>query len=152
MLAKPGNIQTSLGETIGRHDGLMFYTLGQRQGLGIGGLKGANEEPWYVVDKEVKTNTLIVAQGAHHPRLYANGLICSRIHWLDPTPNELPLTCFAKTRYRQADQACVISPACDGQHYVMFSSPQRAVTPGQYIVFYQQNQCLGGATIEQIIR
>lgn len=152
MLAKPGHIQSVQGEIIGQHDGLMFYTYGQRQGLGIGGLKDSSEEPWYVVDKDIATNTLIVAQGSHHPMLYAQGLICGPIHWLTETPAELPLTCYAKTRYRQPDQACVISPEHQQQHCVMFSSPQRAITPGQYIVFYDKNQCLGGATIQQMIR
>ena len=152
MLARPGNIQSTLGETLGRHDGLMFYTLGQRQGLGIGGLRVSSEAPWYVVDKNTTNNTLIVAQGNHHPMLYAQALICGPIHWLIENEAILPLTCYAKTRYRQADQACVISPVQNEQHCVMFSAPQRAVTPGQYIVFYDKNQCLGGAVIEQIIR
>ncbi|WED44211.1 tRNA 2-thiouridine(34) synthase MnmA [Legionella cardiaca] len=152
ILAKPGDIKSSVGELLGRHDGLMFYTLGQRQGLGIGGRQSANDEPWYVVDKEIPTNTLIVAQGSDHPMLYAQGLVCGPLHWLDDRSENLPLTCYAKTRYRQLEQACVVSPASNGQHYVMFSTPQRAVTPGQYIVFYEKNQCLGGTTIEQIIR
>ena len=152
MLARPGDIKSSQGENLGRHDGLMFYTLGQRQGLGIGGLRNSSEEPWYVVDKDTKTNTLIVAQGSHHPMLYAQGLICGPIHWLADCQDHLPLTCYAKTRYRQTEQACVISPMSDQQHCVMFSTHQRAVTPGQYIVFYEKNQCLGGATIEHIIR
>lgn len=153
MLAKPGYIQNTTGETLGKHDGLMFYTLGQRQGLGIGGLQHGSTEPWYVVDKDTTTNTLIVAQGAQHPRLYSQGLVCGPIHWLADCEDHLPLTCFAKTRYRQADFACMISPVeANQQHYVMFSTPQRAVTPGQYIVFYDKNQCLGGAVIEQIIR
>ena len=152
MLAKPGNIQNTQGEILGRHDGLMFYTYGQRQGLGIGGLRQSSEDPWYVVDKDTTTNTLIIAQGNQHPMLYAQGLICGPIHWLADCKDGLPLTCYAKTRYRQAEQAAVISPAHDNQHCVMFSAHQRAVTPGQYIVFYDKNQCLGGATIEQIIR
>lgn len=152
ILAKPGNIQTSAGEIIGQHDGLMYYTLGQRQGLGIGGRQDSSENPWYVVDKNVKTNTLVVAQGNNHPMLYAQGLVCGPIHWLDERKDGLPLTCYAKTRYRQPEQACVISPENNGQHYIMFSHFQRAVTPGQYIVFYDKNQCLGGATIEEIIR
>lgn len=152
MLTKPGDIQNTLGQVIGRHDGLMFYTLGQRQGLGIGGTRDGNAEPWYVVDKDIATNSLIVAQGTHHPMLYAQGLVCGEIHWISNHQNELPLTCYAKTRYRQTEFPCVISPENDHQHYVMFSSPQRAVTPGQYIVFYDKNRCLGGATIEQIIR
>ena len=153
ILTKPGTIKSTTGMTLGAHDGLMFYTLGQRQGLGIGGMQNSTEDPWYVVDKEVSTNTLYVAQGKQHPMLYSQGLICSSIHWLiDEVEDKLPLTCYAKTRYRQTDQACMISPMDNNQHYVMFSSPQRAVTPGQYVVFYDKNQCLGGATIEQIIR
>lgn len=153
ILTKPGEIKNTDETVIGTHDGLMFYTLGQRQGLKIGGLKNSNEEPWYVVDKDLSTNTLYVAQGSQHPRLYAQGLICSPIHWLIDNPEaQLPLTCYAKTRYRQVEQACMISPLDNNQHYILFSSPQRAVTPGQYVVFYDKNQCLGGATIEQIIR
>lgn len=152
MLAKPGDMTTTDDNLIGRHDGLMFYTLGQRQGLGIGGMKKSGDEPWYVVDKDIKNNRLIVAQGTHHPMLYSQGLMCGPINWLTQEIPELPLTCYSKTRYRQADQACMISPNQGNRHIVMFSEPQRAVTPGQYIVFYHQNQCLGGATIEEIIR
>ncbi|MDP3561489.1 MAG: tRNA 2-thiouridine(34) synthase MnmA [Legionellaceae bacterium] len=153
MLAKPGAIESTQGQLLGQHDGLMFYTIGQRQGLGIGGMASGGDEPWYVVDKNTVTNTLVVAQGAHHPMLYAQGLLCGAIHWLiETTPETLPLTCHAKTRYRQMEQACVISPSDTNQHCVLFSNPQRAITPGQYIVFYDKNQCLGGATIEQIIR
>jgi tRNA-specific 2-thiouridylase len=151
ILAQPGEIQDLQGRILGHHDGLMFYTLGQRQGLGIGGLADTEDEPWYVVDKDLKTNILYVAQGNQHPRLYVQGLICSAIHWLADL--ELPLTCYAKTRYRQADQGCMISPMDhQGKHYVMFSNPQRAITPGQYVVFYEQNRCLGGAVIEDLIR
>ena len=152
MLAKPGDMVTATGEVIARHDGLMFYTLGQRQGLGIGGLREASDEPWYVVDKDTRRNRLIVAQGTHHPMLYSQGLICGPIHWLTQVVPELPLTCYSKTRYRQPDQACIISPEQNDKHIIMFSDPQRAVTPGQFVVFYHQNQCLGGATIEEIIR
>ena len=152
ILAQPGLIKSTLGETLGQHDGLMFYTYGQRQGLGIGGTKEGDEAPWYVVEKEVATNTLVVAQGTNHPMLYSNGLMCSAIHWLDNRTDQLPLTCYAKTRYRQEDQACVISPLTGNQHVVLFSSPQRAITPGQYVVFYDKNQCLGGAVIQNIIR
>lgn len=152
ILAKPGPIKNATGELLGTHDGLMFYTLGQRQGLGIGGLKNSTDDPWYVVDKETASNTLVVAQGSQHPRLYAQGLVCGPIHWLTPRQNDLPLTCYAKTRYRQLEQACMISPQDGLSHYVLFSNPQRAITPGQYVVFYDKNQCLGGAVIEQIIR
>jgi tRNA-specific 2-thiouridylase len=151
LLAQPGDIQTTLGETIGRHDGLMFYTYGQRQGLNIGGRKDAESSPWYVVDKDLDTNTLIVAQGQQHPRLFAQGLLCGPIHWLHHQPH-YPLACQAKTRYRQPDQACMISEVDNHQHCIFFSTPQRAITPGQYIVFYDQLQCLGGAVIESIIR
>ena len=130
----------------------MFYTLGQRQGLGIGGQQNGSEEPWYVVDKDIPNNILVIAQGKNHPMLYSQGLVCGPIHWLVDGQEKLPLTCYAKTRYRQADQACVISPADNNQHYVVFSTHQRAVTPGQYIVFYDKNQCLGGAVIESMIR
>ena len=153
MLAKPGPIQSCQGDTLGQHDGLMFYTFGQRQGLGIGGTKKGDEAPWYVVDKDIPSNTLIVAQGTNHPMLYAQGLTCSPIHWLVENQDALlPLTCHAKTRYRQDDQACMISPATSNQHVVLFSTPQRAITPGQYVVFYDKNQCLGGAIIETVIR
>lgn len=153
ILAKPGDIKTTQGERLGQHDGLMFYTLGQRQGLGIGGRQDANEEPWYVVDKDIASNTLIVAQGQNHPMLYAQALLSGPVHWLVPTKDtDMPMTCYAKTRYRQPDQACVVSPVSNGQHCVMFSEPQRAITPGQYVVFYNKNQCLGGAIIEQMIR
>lgn len=152
ILARPGEIKNTEGKVLGKHDGLMFYTIGQRQGLGIGGLQNTSDDPWYVVDKDISTNTLYVAQGSQHPMLYAHGLVCGPIHWLADCKDRLPLTCYAKTRYRQAEQGCMISPEDGNQHYVMFSNPQRAVTPGQYIVFYDKNQCLGGATIEHIIR
>jgi tRNA-specific 2-thiouridylase len=153
MLAKPGEIKNTQGAVIGQHDGLMFYTLGQRQGLGIGGTRQSLDAPWYVVDKQISTNTLIVAQGSQHPMLYSQGLISGEIHWLiDAEENHLPRTCHAKTRYRQDEFPCIISPNDNGQHYIMFSNAQRAVTPGQYIVFYEKNQCLGGAVIEKIIR
>lgn len=152
ILTQPGDIKNMEGKVLGKHDGLMFYTLGQRQGLGIGGMQSAHDAPWYVVDKDVVNNILYVAQGSQHPMLYAQGLICGPIHWLAECKETLPLTCYAKTRYRQAEQGCMISPADKDQHYVLFSNPQRAVTPGQYVVFYDKNQCLGGATIEQIIR
>ena len=153
ILARPGEIKNMQGERLGQHDGLMFYTLGQRQGLGIGGTREGDEAPWYVVDKDIQTNTLLVAQGNQHPRLYSQGLICGPIHWLKKIDeNQFPMTCMAKTRYRQVAEACVISPANNHEHCIIFSTPQRAVTPGQYIVFYDKNQCLGGAVIEQLIR
>ncbi|MDY7025956.1 MAG: aminomethyltransferase beta-barrel domain-containing protein, partial [Pseudomonadota bacterium] len=125
----------------------MYYTYGQRQGLGIGGVAGASEEPWYVIDKDVKNNQLIVAQGEHH-RLYSEALWIHHIHWITETPAELPFSCKAKTRYRQADQSCHIEADPKGGYWVYFKQPQRAVTPGQYAVFYQGETCLGGGVIE----
>lgn len=151
ILAKPGDIKNTNNQVIGKHDGLMYYTLGQRQGLGIGGVKNSSDDPWYVIEKDIPNNILWVAQGKHHPRLYNPGLICGPIHWLADCQDQLPLTCYAKTRYRQTEQACMVSPEDAGKHYVMFAEPQRALTPGQYIVFYEKNQCLGGALIEQVI-
>lgn len=153
LLAQPGEMKDTLGNVIGQHDGLMFYTIGQRQGLKIGGVKDSQNAPWYVVDKDMATNTLIVAQSHQHPMLFAQGLVCGPIHWLLHEPPQLPFTCYAKIRYRQTEQPCLISPAQDADtHCVVFSSPTRAITPGQSVVFYHQNQCLGGAVIEQMIR
>ncbi len=153
MLATPGVIENTNGEVLGQHDGLIFYTIGQRQGLNLGHASRGFNQPWYVVDKDLARNVLMVAEGSEHPMLYSLGLICNAIHWLHPPPSHhFPMTCFAKTRYRQHEQACVIAPADEQQHVVMFSSPQRAVTPGQYVVFYAKNECLGGAVIEKIIR
>ena len=153
LLAQPGLIESATGEQLGEHDGLMFYTYGQRQGLKIGGKKNTDGRPWFVVDKQLETNTLIVAQGAHHPMLYSQALMCGPIHWLTRAPPLFSFACKAKTRYRQPEQACLISPeTSQGHHCVHFSTPQRAITPGQSIVFYHQQQCLGGAVIESMIR
>lgn len=125
----------------------MYYTIGQRQGLGIGGIKEASEEPWYVVDKDMQNNRLIVAQG-EHPTLYANALECSQLHWIsDSAPNNnTPLHC--KIRYRQQDQSCHLTVSDENTVRVDFYEAQRAITPGQSIVFYQGNICLGGGIIE----
>ena len=145
--AKPGPIETAEGERLGQHDGLMFYTIGQRQGLAIGGKKNKTELPWYVADKDVKRNALIVVQGNTHPALFKTTIITSTIHWI-ATPPPLPCTIFAKTRYRQADQACQIQQI-GGLYHIIFDQPQRAVTKGQSIVFYQGDICLGGGIIEE---
>ena len=136
------------GKVIGEHQGLMYHTLGQRKGLGIGGMKDATEEAWYVVDKEVERNTLVVAQG-EHPRLYSDGLIASQLHWVDRTPIRAPLRCTVKTRYRQQDIPCLIQPIDDETIRVIFDEKQAAVTPGQSAVFYDGEVCLGGGIIEQ---
>jgi tRNA-uridine 2-sulfurtransferase len=151
LLTRPGPIQTTDGTVIGEHQGLMFFTMGQRQGLQIGGRRDAHEAPWYVLEKDIQNNALIVGQGAEHPRLYAQGLVCQPIHWIAGTAPEFPNQCMSKIRYRQSDQPCLISAMSDGAHTVMFVDKLRAITPGQSIVFYDANECLGGAIIEQII-
>ena len=125
----------------------MFHTQGQRQGLGIGGRSGDSGEPWYVAAKDLGHNRLVVVQGKNHPALFHPALRTETPHWIDATPPELPLRCQAKIRYRQADQACTVNPSDDGTLHVGFDMPQRAITPGQAIVFYQGERCLGGATI-----
>lgn len=145
--AQPGDIVELDGTVIGQHQGLMFHTQGQRQGLGIGGRKGDSGEPWYVVDKDLKHNRLIVVQGKNHPAQFHPGLHADAVHWIAGTQPDFPLRCQAKIRYRQADQTCSVQRAADGTLQVRFDTPQRAISPGQAIVFYQQAQCLGGATI-----
>jgi len=144
---QPGPIQTVDGETLAEHEGLMFYTLGQRQGLGIGGIAESSGEPWYVVDKETENNALIVAQGLNHPRLFHQHLSADTLDWVSGETPELPLRCRAKIRYRQEDQACNVRLDEQLGLVVDFDEPQRAVTPGQAIVFYQDDVCLGGGTI-----
>ena len=150
--AQPGVIETAEGEEIGQHEGLMYHTLGQRKGLHIGGLAEYGDEPWYVVDKDVARNVLIVGQGADHPRLYSNGLIAKQLHWVDRTPLTQPVRAAVKTRYRQADIPCTITPTGDDTIEVRFDEPQKAVTPGQSAVFYSEEVCLGGGIIESYIR
>ncbi|MGR9100401.1 MAG: tRNA 2-thiouridine(34) synthase MnmA [Gammaproteobacteria bacterium] len=144
----PGEMRTPEGQLIGRHHGLMYYTFGQRQGLGIGGVKGASEEPWYVLDKDLKNNILIVGQGHHHPLLFHNALIASRLDWVNGKPLKDRLNCCAKIRYRQADQSCRVEPLSEGKCKVIFDHSQRAITPGQSVVFYDGEKCLGGGVIE----
>lgn len=135
------------GEVKGHHDGLMYYTLGQRQGLGIGG--SGSGEPWFVADKDLQSNILYVVQG-DHPSLYSTGLVASGINWIageEAMPND-SFTCVAKFRYRQPDQQVTVTPREDGTFHVAFHQPQKAITPGQAVVFYQGEECLGGGTIE----
>ncbi len=146
--AQPGAINTLEGDQIGTHQGLMYYTLGQRQGLGIGGQQHAAEEPWYVIAKNLKENELIVAQGHHHPMLFRNELCAKDCHWVAETIPHKPFSCMAKSRYRQPDQACDVTPMEDGAVSVHFTEPQRAITPGQSVVFYENDICLGGGIIQ----
>ncbi|MCT8663086.1 tRNA 2-thiouridine(34) synthase MnmA [Glaesserella parasuis] len=150
--AQAGDIKTVDGQVIGRHDGLMYHTLGQRKGLGIGGVKGASENAWYVVEKDLVNNVLIVAQGQDNSALLSSGLIASQLHWVDRQPIREKLRCTVKTRYRQADILCEIQPLDDETIRVIFDEPQIAVTPGQSAVFYQGEVCLGGGIIEEQLK
>ncbi len=146
--AQPGEVRTVDGRRVGRHDGLMFHTIGQRKGLGIGGRNDGSGEPWYVVAKDLRDNALIVGQGCDHPLLYSDVLIAGRLHWIAGVPPAWPLGCQAKIRYRQEDQACVVEPDGEGRVAVTFERPQRAIAPGQSVVFYRGEECLGGGVIE----
>ena len=149
--SQAGEIWTVAGERIGRHEGLMFHTLGQRKGLGIGGRADGSGAAWYVVAKDVPHNVLVVAQGHDHPALFSQALYAERLHWIaGDAPAPLPYRCRAKTRYRQEDQPCVVDRV-DGRYRVTFDRPQRAVTPGQSVVLYDGDQCLGGGVIEETI-
>ena len=146
--AKPGPIMTVDGQEISQHDGLMYHTLGQRKGLKIGGTREGSDEPWYVVDKDVENNILIVAQGHEHPRLMSAGLIAQQLDWVSREPLTQPMRCVVKTRYRQEDIPCTVTPLGDDKISVRFDNPVAAVTPGQSAVFYQDEVCLGGGVIE----
>ncbi len=149
--AQTGDIRDPDGTCLGTHYGLMHYTLGQRKGLGIGGRRDADESAWYVADKQLASNTLIVVQGHDHPLLFSRGLLANDLHWVAGDPPNLPLQCQAKTRYRQPDQTCTVSRDDDGRYRVVFAQAQRAVTPGQSVVFYQGETCLGGGVIDALL-
>lgn len=147
--AQPGKIATLTGEVIGEHSGLMYYTIGQRQGLGIGGLQNYDDRPWFVAEKDLASNTLIVVQGTDNPALFKPSLTAGQLSWLRNPPQD-GSRLRAKTRYRQDDQACTIAFSNDKkQLHVTFEDPQRALTLGQYVVFYDNDECLGGGVIEQ---
>ncbi|MFY0663963.1 MAG: tRNA 2-thiouridine(34) synthase MnmA [Natronospirillum sp.] len=152
--AQPGVIETPDGEVIGEHHGLMYYTIGQRQGLGIGGLKNHPEAPWFAAEKDLTRNVLVAVQGIDHPLLFKNHMRLSEVFWINGGPEHTqapdlsqPLTC--KHRYRQDDQDCLVIPEADGSYRVEFHQPQRAITPGQSAVFYRGKHCLGGGVIEE---
>jgi tRNA-specific 2-thiouridylase len=147
--AQPGMIETQNGKYVGQHDGLMFYTIGQRQGLGIGGLKCSELTPWYVADKALDRNALIVVQGHDHPALYSNMLTCSQLHWVGEESLVFPFECTAKIRYRQLETPCCLTRLAENQIQVEFKEAQWAITPGQSIVFYQGEYCLGGGVIDR---
>ena len=154
--AQKGDIYTDDGKKIGTHDGLMYYTLGQRGGIGIGGVKDRDEAPWFVLHKDLDNNRLIVGQGHDHPMLQSTELTAYKLDWVVDAPTQLftaqGYRCTAKTRYRQPDQACTVFALDETGDTikVVFDEPQRAVTPGQSCVFYQDDICLGGGVIETI--
>ena len=143
----PGDIVSESGQIIGQHKGLMYYTIGQRQGLGIGGVKNAPQLPWFVAAKDHKKNQLIAVQSGDNPLLSCSQLLAEQSTWISGEEPQYPLHCSAKTRYRQSDQECVVNKNNKGQLVVDFKIKQRAVTPGQSVVFYQGEECLGGAII-----
>lgn len=146
--AQPGEMQTPDGQVVGKHDGLMYYTLGQRQGLGIGGLKDFGDTPWYVADKDLQKNILIVVQGKDHPLLHQSECYADDMHWVQGQAPALSFHCAAKTRYRQQDATCVAKyDETTKNWHIQFDQPQWAITPGQAIVFYDGEECLGGGTI-----
>ncbi|ALG66461.1 tRNA 2-thiouridine(34) synthase MnmA [Beggiatoa leptomitoformis] len=142
-----GRMETPDGDYVGEHDGVMYYTIGQRQGLNIGGRANSSGEAWYVVAKDIPNNRLIVAQGHNHPLLFRQTLRAEQLHWISGHAPTTPYHCQAKTRYRQPDQACLITMIEKDTCEVDFDQPQRAITAGQSVVFYQGEMCLGGGII-----
>ena len=147
--AQPGLIRSLDGRVLGEHQGVFYYTLGQREGLRIGGVRGAVEGAWYVADKDVAANELRVVQGHDHPALLSRSLEADTLSWVSGVQPVDPLRCRAKTRYRQPDQDCTVTLLDAHRVRVVFDHPQRAVTPGQSVVFYQDDRCLGGGIIAQ---
>ncbi len=145
--ARPGPMITPDGRQVGEHPGVFYFTLGQREGLQIGGVRGFAAAPWFVVGKRVHDNTLIVDQGSDSPYLLSNRLWSEAAHWIAGAPPSGRFTCTAQTRYRQQDEVCEVEALTDGRLAVAFERPQRAVTPGQSLVLYKDEVCLGGAVI-----
>jgi tRNA-specific 2-thiouridylase len=143
-----GWMRTPEGTVIGEHPGLQYYTLGQRQGLGIGGVKGYPEEPWYVLHKDLDDNALYVGQGHDHPWLFSGRLLARQLSWVSGRAPETDRKLTARVRYRQADQACTVREAGENRLVLDFDQPQRAVTPGQSVVLYDGDNCLGGGIID----
>lgn len=141
----PGDFKTLSGKIVGQHDGVAFYTIGQRRGLKLGG----EGEAWYVVDKDLKHNVVYVERGASHSALFSSSLLASQLTWMGQLPSSYPFRCSAKIRYRQADQPCTLLAPEKGIFPVVFDQPERAITPGQFVVFYDGDLVLGGGIIEK---
>jgi len=150
--AQPGAIETAAGERLGAHRGLMYYTLGQRAGLGLGGRRGHEDAPWYVAAKDLPRNVLVVVQGHDHPLLLSGGLSTEPVAWIAGQPPGARFFCGVRVRYRQHDVPCEVTLRPGGGADVAFAAPQRAVTPGQYAVFYDGERCLGGGVISAAAR
>lgn len=146
--AQPGNMETFDGEVMGKHDGLMYYTIGQRHGLGIGGAG----DPWFVIGKDLKRNVLYVGQNFHNELLYSDSITATNVSWVSNEKKPETFTCTAKFRYRQPDNEVTVHLLENGDVKVVFKEPIRAVTPGQAVVFYNGDECLGGGTIDQVFR
>ena len=149
--AKGGNIVNTEGKILGKHNGLMYYTIGQRKGIVIGNTKEGTGEPWFVVDKNLETNELIVTQGDKSV-LYSRGLIATDFNFINIEDIEFPMECTVKFRYRQSDSKATIKKLSDEKYEVLFDEPQKAVTPGQIVVAYKDEVCLGGGVIDEIIK
>ncbi|SHK04476.1 tRNA 2-thiouridine(34) synthase MnmA [Paramaledivibacter caminithermalis] len=148
--SKPGEIRSLSGQVLGRHAGLMYYTIGQRKGLGIGG-RGTGE-PWYVVSKDIKNNILYVVQGDNNPALYSKGLIATDLHWISERKPKNQFRCTAKFRYRQHDKEVIVNMRSDDSCQVVFNKPQKSITEGQFVVFYDGEVCLGGGVIDKRLK
>ncbi len=146
--AQPGVMQTLSGEVKGKHDGLMYYTIGQRHGLGIGG----NGDPWFAVGKNLKENILYVDQGFHNELLYGDEVIATNVGWVSNKAKEKEFKCTAKFRYRQEDNKVTVQIVDENTVRILCDEPIRAITPGQAVVFYNGDECLGGATIDEVYR
>ena len=144
-----GPVETPAGTVVGEHQGLERYTIGQRSGLGVGGLRGRSGAPWFVASKDLRRNALVVVQGGDHPALYCGGLTAGRLHWIGGGPPAEAFECSAKVRYRQPDARCAIQLTRAGAA-VRFMAPLKGAAPGQYVVFYAGDECLGGGVIDAL--
>jgi len=148
LTTEKGIIQSIDGEILGKHDGHIYFTIGQRRGLGIGARFSAEDKPWYVVKKDIQRNVVFVAQGENHPALFSKTIIVEHINWINKKPTAFPKNYYAKVRYRDEDKLCTISSLNNNTYCIEFASEQKAITPGQSIVLYnKENVCIGGGII-----